>query len=154
MECRSAVTLGRACRDFRRASPDDAASFLDAAASRKEPPSKNALALARWNVLVFAPLFCTLIFGCSPPEPAATTLRPAMSRILQTTLRLTTEIVTLRTTETPVVTMPDHPFARLGAGWTAASGASAAAQDCSTRGAHAVAVVASERRSPARGLTS
>jgi hypothetical protein len=53
--------------------------------------------------------------------------------------------VTLRTSETTLVTTPEHPFAKLGAGWTSAS-ALAVGDRIVTRGAHDATLVGVEQR--------
>jgi hypothetical protein len=52
-------------------------------------------------------------------EEAAVTTTSA--RVTHTIRRVTTQLVTLRTSEVTVVTTPEHPFAKLGAGWTRAA---------------------------------
>lgn len=42
----------------------------------------------------------------------------ASSTVLGTTEHVTTRLVTLRTRESTLVTTPDHPFAKVGTGWT------------------------------------
>jgi hypothetical protein len=43
------------------------------------------------------------------------------ARVTHTIRRVTTQLVTLRTSEATVVTTPEHPFAKVGAGWTRAA---------------------------------
>jgi hypothetical protein len=47
-------------------------------------------------------------------------LDAAASPVVHTTRRFTTRLVTLRTSQATVVTTPEHPFAKVGTGWTPA----------------------------------
>jgi hypothetical protein len=53
--------------------------------------------------------------------PRASPIEATASRVLQTPRRFTTRLVTLRTESSTLVTTPDHPFAKVGAGWTPAA---------------------------------
>lgn len=90
------------------------------------------------NHIVTLQLFTCCIVGCTQSSPgtgdlhsspaagdrvlmSATTqdpLRPA--RVLQTTRKVTNELVSIKTAEGTVVTTPDHLFARFESGWTPA----------------------------------
>jgi len=63
----------------------------------------------------------------APPRPAQTTfgtdgaIGTEPARVTQTIRRVTTQLVTLRTSEATVITTPEHPFAKVGGGWTRAA---------------------------------
>jgi hypothetical protein len=83
----------------------------------------GAFPLSRVGALVFAVFLytcCACCVGCGTPEHRASTLDAAASPVVHTTRRFTTRLVTLRTSQATVVTTPEHPFARVGTGWTAA----------------------------------
>jgi hypothetical protein len=77
--------------------------------------------IARLNTLLLAVLFSAFLGSCSPAGPDATRLNATASRVVRTTRRQTTQLVTLRTSKMTVETTPEHRFAKLGAGWTPAS---------------------------------
>lgn len=62
------------------------------------------------------------VLSCSDRSPAVTApIEASPSRVLQTTRRATTQLVTLRTETSTLVTTPDHPFAKVDSGWTPAA---------------------------------
>jgi hypothetical protein len=53
--------------------------------------------------------------------PRASPIEATASRVLQTTHRFTTRLVTVRTELSTLVTTPEHPFAKVDSGWTPAA---------------------------------
>jgi hypothetical protein len=67
-------------------------------------------------VLAFALVSCSDWLG-----PRASPIEATASRVLQTTSRVATRLVTVRTELGTLVTTPDHLFAKVDAGWTPAA---------------------------------
>jgi hypothetical protein len=62
------------------------------------------------------------VLSCSERAPlGASPIEATQSRVLQTTRRTTTRLVTVRTEKSTLVTTPDHPFAKVDSGWTPAA---------------------------------
>jgi hypothetical protein len=62
------------------------------------------------------------VVSCSDRLDArASPIEATASRVLQTTHRFTTRLVTVRTELSTLATTPEHPFAKAGAGWTPAA---------------------------------
>jgi hypothetical protein len=75
------------------------------------------------NAAIFSLLL--LSFSCERPRDRGPARQQHASQpsatVTGTTRRLTTHLVALRTRDGELVTTPDHPFAKLGKGWTRAS---------------------------------
>jgi hypothetical protein len=68
------------------------------------------------------PYLALTALGCSrSPALQESAMRLTSARVLGTTQRTSATLVTLRTNSEVVVTTPEHPFARIGGGWTPAS---------------------------------
>jgi hypothetical protein len=62
------------------------------------------------------------VVSCSNGTPlGASPIEVIASRVLQTTRKTTTRLVILRTEKGTVVTTPEHPFAKVGSGWSRAT---------------------------------
>ena len=80
--------------------------------------------------------------ACSDSRAA---LRVDPARVLSTTQRTTNALVTVRTDAETIVATPEHPFARVGSGWTPAGALRVGDQIHSPRGTTRVAEVTFQR---------
>lgn len=91
-----------------------------------------------------------LSFSCetSPDRASARQQHPAQpsATVIGTTRRLSTQLITLRTRDGELVTTPDHPFAKLGAGWTRAGQLAVGDQIRSGTSRNSTTVLAIDRR--------
>ena len=75
--------------------------------------------VARHRVVIAFLLLATLLAGCHPVENFQDDV--ASSRVEGVSRRVAHRLVTVRTSSAALVTTPEHPFAKVGSGWTHAA---------------------------------
>lgn len=68
-----------------------------------------------------APLLAALLFACSGHESLRTPTSLRAARVANTVTLTASSLVRIRTENDTITTTPEHPFARLGSGWTPAA---------------------------------
>lgn len=91
-----------------------------------------------------------LLLGCSGGEPLEPTRdNESRARVVGTTRRLSSTLLTLHVSSGLLVTTPDHPFAKVGSGWTPA-GALAVGDEIETQegGPRRISSITTQRVAP------